>query len=175
MITIEKLVKKAKKGDKIAFEKLFLSYRDEIYKTAYIYVGNKEDALDVVQESALKSFKSIHTLKNNKYFKTWLIKIVISSSIDILRKNKKIIQINPEYLESIAVTDNENVSLSIYLQNLIQELNEREKSVILLRYFHDNTLQEIAAALNIPLGTTKTILYRSLEKLRKTGKKEDIL
>ncbi|WP_148357383.1 sigma-70 family RNA polymerase sigma factor [Peribacillus simplex] len=172
---IERLVRKAQKGDKNAFEKLFQNYKEEIYRTAFIYMRTQEDSLDIVQEVAYKAFKSIKFLKEPKYFKTWLIKIVITCSIDMLRQHNKIFSIKPEHMELITIGKEEDIALSLYLQTLIEEISETEKSVILLKYFHDYTLNEIAITLDMPLGTIKTTLYRALEKLRKRLNKEDIL
>lgn len=77
-------MKKAQKGNDEAFLKLFQEYEKDIYRTAFVYVKNQEDALDIVQETAYRSFKSIKDLKEPKYFKTWLIRIAISCAIDIL-------------------------------------------------------------------------------------------
>ena len=72
------LIKKAQKGNDKAFLTLFQQYEQDIYRTAFVYVKNQSDALDVVQETAYRSFKSIKDLKEPKYFKTWLIRIAIS-------------------------------------------------------------------------------------------------
>ncbi|WP_306220574.1 sigma-70 family RNA polymerase sigma factor [Cohnella sp. WQ 127256] len=83
------LVKRAQRGDGIAYLELYQQYEDDIYRTAYVYLGNQEDALDVVQETAYRSYKFIGKLKEPQHFKTWLIKITISCAIDLLRKRKK--------------------------------------------------------------------------------------
>lgn len=136
---------------------------------AFIYVKNQNDALDVVQETAYRSFQKIDTLKNPEYFKTWLIKIAINCSIELIRKNKKVIELKPEYEEFIGIED-EDISLAVTLKDLIEQLNEDEKGIIILRFYHDYSLKEIADLLNMPLGTIKSVLYRALIKLRKKFK-----
>lgn len=160
------LVKEAQKGNDHAFLKLFQEYENEIYRTAFVYVKNQEDALDVVQETAYRAFKSIKNLKEPKYLKTWMIKIAISCSIDVLRKQKKVVELNLKVEKVLSSKEEKDVSLSMTLENLIQLLNEKEKKVIILRYYFDFTIKEVSETLNIPLGTTKTILYRGLNKLR---------
>lgn len=77
-------MKKAQKGNDEAFLTLFQQYEVEIYRVAYVYVKNKEDALDVVQEVAYQSFKKIDTLNNPEYFKTWLMKITMNCAINLI-------------------------------------------------------------------------------------------
>lgn len=136
---------------------------------AFVYVKNKDDALDVVQELAYQSFKKINTLKTPEYFKTWLMKITINCSINVIRKNKKVFYLKPEYEEFIG-TENEDISLSISLRALIEALEENEKSIVLLRFYQNYTFKEISEILDIPLGTAKSVLYRAIEKIRKQFK-----
>ncbi len=86
-------MKKAQSGDDEAFLELFQEYENVIYRMAYVYVKNQADALDVVQEVAYRSFKNIKTLNKPEFFKTWLIKIAISCSIDCINKNKKVVHL----------------------------------------------------------------------------------
>lgn len=140
---------------------------------AYVYVKNSDDALDVVQETAYKSFTQIKTLKNPEYFKTWLIRITINISLDFLKKQKKIVYLNTEHTESLSANP-EDASLQITLESLMERLTEQEKSIVLLRYYADQTMSEIAKTLDIPIGTVKTVLYRALNKLRTQMTREDI-
>jgi RNA polymerase sigma-70 factor, ECF subfamily len=168
-----KLIKKAQKGNDKAFLELFQQYEQDLYRMAFIYVKNQNDAMDVVQETAYRSFKSIKELKEPKYFKTWLMRIAISCSIDLLRKRKNIVLLKPEFAEFTTEAAQEVDILGIDLKDLIEKLHEEEKSVILLKFYQQMTFKEIADTLQLPLGTVKTILYRSLGKLRKTLKEEE--
>ena len=168
------LIKKAQKGNDKAFLTLFQQYEQDIYRTAFVYVKNPSDALDVVQETAYRSFKSIKNLKEPKYFKTWLIRIAISCAIDLLRKKKNVVQMKPEYVEFISDDVNEDIDLEMTVRDLIERLNEDEKSVIILRFYEGLTIKEISEELDIPLGTAKTILYRALDKLRKNLKGDGV-
>ncbi|WP_375162872.1 sigma-70 family RNA polymerase sigma factor [Rossellomorea sp. SC111] len=169
---MSRLVKKSQKGDDKAFLKIFQQYEEDIYRMAYVYVKNENDALDVVQEVAYRAFKNIGTLKNPAYFKTWLTKIAITSALNILKKNKKVVQLKPEYEEYIGLEDQDTL-LSITLHELLEKLNEEEKSLVTLRFYEGYSFKEIAEILEIPLGTAKTILYRALGKLRKHMKEVD--
>ncbi len=174
MTEILSLVRKAQQGDKKAYIELFQQYEETIYRTAYVYLCNQEDALDVVQETAYRSFKSIAALADPQYFKTWLIKIAINCALDLLRRRKNVVQFKPEYHELITSDEDEDIPLSLSLKDLIDSLDEEEKKVIILRYYHDYTIRETTEILDMPLGTGKTILYRALGKLRKRAKEEDV-
>ncbi|GGM24157.1 DNA-directed RNA polymerase sigma-70 factor [Paraliobacillus quinghaiensis] len=165
-------MKKAQKGNEKAFLKLFQEYETDIYRMAFVYVKNKHDALDVVQEVAYRSFKTIHTLREPAYCKTWLMKITINCAIDLIKRNKKIVPIKADYEAFMGVVD-ADIPLALTLEDLIDDLKEDEKSVVLLRFYHDLSFKEIAETLDIPLGTAKSILYRSLRKLRSAYVKGD--
>lgn len=160
-------MKKAQKGNEDTFLILFQKYEHDIYRTAFVFVKNQNDALDVVQETAYQSFKSIKNLKEPKYFKTWLMRITINCALDLLRKQKDVVQMKPEFVGSISGDVNEDIILEMTTRDLIERLNEDEKSVIILRFYEDLTIKEVSETLGIPLGTAKTILYRALNKLRK--------
>ncbi|MGM7681326.1 RNA polymerase sigma factor [Cytobacillus sp. Hm23] len=166
-------MKKAQKRDDQAFLTLFEHYQEDKYRIAYVYVKNQSDALDVVQEVAYRSFKKIHTLKNPKYFKTWLLKITINCAIDLTRKNNKVIQLETEH-EKFMGSEDGDVSLSVTLEELLNQLNEDEKSIIILKFYQGYSLKEIADLLKMPLGTAKSVFYRALHKLRKKFKEAQI-
>lgn len=163
---MEKLVKKARRGNDEAFLILFQQYEAQIYRMAYVYVKDENDALDIVQETAYRSFKAIRSLKEPQYFKTWLLRIAIHSALDFLRKKEKVTGFEPIEADYIEGNFEDELLLKINLQDLINRLNEGEKTIVLLKYEEDLTFQEIANLLNMPLGSVKTILYQALKKLR---------
>lgn len=174
MKSIIQLVKKAQQGDDQAFLKIFQHFQDDMYRMAYVYMKNQEDALDVVQEVAYQSFKNFHTLKSPEYLKTWLMKITINSAINTINKRRKVVQLNAQHKEFIGAEMEEDIPLSVSLQDIMECLQEDEKSVVLLRFYQNYTFKEISQALEIPLGTAKSILYRALNKLRKELKEGDV-
>lgn len=163
-----RLVKKAQKGDDEAFLRLFQQYEHDIYRTAFVYMKNKHDSLDIVQEIAYKSFKKIDTLRTPAYFKTWLIRMTINTALNALKKEKRIVPLTPDH-ESFIEGEDPDLPETFSLHQLIEELPAYEKSVVLLKYYYGYTFPEIAELLHIPLGTAKSILYRALRILRKEG------
>lgn len=132
---------------------------------AFVYMKNEHDAVDVVQETILRAYEKMNTLKEPAYFKTWLIKIVINTCLSKLKRAEKVIHIDEKQLASLQVRPSD-ISLKLTVQNLIEELSNEEKNVILLHFFQGYTFKETSELLEMPLGTAKSICYRALNKLR---------
>lgn len=146
-------------------EKAILTYYKDMYRLAFSYVRNEEEAEDIVQESVYSAMKHADSVRDIKKIKSFLLSIVVHKALDILKKNKKVISIedNPE-AENIGRNDKYE---DVDLKNAIEILSPVEQTVIELRYFEDLQLNEIATALGKNENTVKTILYRSLSKLKK--------
>lgn len=144
--------------------------KEQFYRISYSYMKNKDEALDVLQESIYKGYISLEKLKSSEYMKTWFTRILINTAINSLNKMKKI-----SFLEdnNTSQSDNYNSKTKDYshddkmdLWNALEKLSEKEKSIVVLRYFEDYKLEEISDTLEIPLSTAKSTLYRALEKLK---------
>ncbi len=160
-----KLIKKAIKGNKECLEELLILHGDQLYRTAYLYVRNHEDALDAVQETSYKAFLSIGQLKNEKFFLTWLTKILINCAYDVLKKSKKELPLN-NFVE-LTTDKREKSEENLDLLEAVNKLNEKHKNAIILFYFQDLPISEIAKVMNIPENTVKTYLSRGKERLKK--------
>ena len=86
---MEILVKKAKKGDTDAFAQLIRMNAQSMYKVAWAYLKNEEDAADAIQETILICYEKLGTLKKSKYFKTWLIRILMNQCNDLLKTRRR--------------------------------------------------------------------------------------
>lgn len=160
-----KLVRKAIKGNKNALEDLLILHGDQLYRTAYLYVGNREDALDVVQETAYKALLAVGQLKNEKFFLTWLTKILIHCSYDVLKKKKS--EIPLEKMIDLSMSKKENKDECLDLVEAISQLKNQYRSAIILFYFHDLPINEVAKTMNVPENTVKTYLRRGKDQLKK--------
>lgn len=165
-----KLIVKAKKGDAIAFQQLIHLEKEKLYKMAFIYMRNEEDALEVFQETLYLAFKSIAKLKNDQYFSTWIIRILINTSISTLRKKKRVVFINKEMWDNIPAEEMVETDVQMDLLNALNEIDEKYKTVLLLRYYQDYTIQQIAAILDCPEGTVKTNIRRGIAILKEKMK-----
>ena len=160
------LVKKAIKGDRNSFEELINIYFDRLYKEAYLRCKYEDDAKEIVQETIYKAYKNINTLKEPKYFKTWISKILINVANDYLRKNG-MIDLNHKEDDYICEVHNDNnVEVKIDLYNAIDELEDKYKDAIILRYINDLKLEEISIILDRPVNTIKTHLRKAIKDMK---------
>ena len=144
-------------------KKYIVDNKESLYRFAYSYVKNQDDALDIVQDSICKSLTKIDTLKDIDNIKPWIYKIISNCAIDYIRKNKKYVINNDLDLDdSISYDTYENIDL----QKALDELPEKYKTIVILRYFEDMKISEIAQVLDENTNTIKTRLYKALDKLK---------
>lgn len=139
--------------------------RESHYRLAYSYVKNPDDALDVIQESVCKAIQSAHTLKSSEFIKTWYYRIIINTALDLLRKQKKLIPVNDDTFAGLS-SDESDPSEALDLYHALDRLPDPYRTVVVLRYFEDMTLEDIAEVTGLNLSTVKTRLYKSLRLLR---------
>jgi RNA polymerase sigma-70 factor (ECF subfamily) len=160
-------VLQAMHGDGQCFYKIVEEKKQSIYRMAYSYTHNVEDALDIVQETVYKAYVSIAKLKNPEFFGTWFYRIAVNCALDFVKKNNKIVILTDDVLENMtghSVT--EDTEDSITLEQALGTLSEKYRTVVVLRFFEELSLEEIATVLEIPISTVKSRLYRALEKLK---------
>lgn len=165
---MEQEVKEARKGSGQAFYCLISRHREQLYKTAWHYLHNEQDALEAVQEVTCRAFMKIGQLKEPAYFSTWLVRIMIHYCLDELKRTKRVIPAEACGTETADAGIEPDIRLD--LADCIQTLKPRYRDVIVLRYYEDMSVEAIAAALNRPEGTVKTWISRGLGQLRKTMK-----
>jgi RNA polymerase sigma factor (sigma-70 family) len=169
------LVEKWQTGDVHAFEELFRQYERLVYRTAYLITGGKESAEDVLQEVFVSVWKFRGTYDSEKgKITTWLHRITVNECLR--KKSRKTHQtvsieekgIDPPEMKRQNQPEEIAISKMEYEQLLkaMEALDTKHRSVLVLRYFNDLSYQEIAEALEIPLGTVKSRLNQSLKYLK---------
>lgn len=157
-------------GDQEAFETLYYRYRDWVYNLARRFTGNRQDALDVLQETFIYLLGKFPNFILKASMTTFLYPVVKHLSLNIGRKNR-LSQSDRDSLTEIAAP--ESMESPQYRSELAAALNvlpEEQREVLLMRFVDEMSLQEIAEALNIALGTVKSRLHRALEILRKDSR-----
>lgn len=161
------LIKKAIKGDHNALGKILRKKHAYIYKMAYIYIGNKEDALDIMQEATIQSMKSIHTLKEPDYFLTWFCTIMARQASKVINQKIKIraLQNTSEFEESADLSKNTNQTIDVL--EAVTSLEDKYRLTLQLYYYQDFSVKEISELLTVPEGTVKTNLKRGRDALKR--------
>lgn len=179
-MTENELIKKCKKGNREAFDKLFEMYQQQVINIAYSMLSDREDALDAAQEVFVRVYRNIKSFKEQSSFTTWLYRITSNVCSDMLRKRQrsaKVISINQMSDENKDIdipdtspTPEDNVFMNErqrLVRQAIDELREEYRVVITLCDIEDMNYDDIAEMLNLPKGTVKSRINRARAALKK--------
>lgn len=165
---MESLIKKAQKGGEEAFIQAITEYMPVMYKVARTRLLSEDDIGDAIQESILTAFKNLQSLKNFKYFRTWLIRILINQCNDITRQNSKVICMG-SYEEADMLTKgvcDDNIVSEMDFNHILMQLSIEYRTVVVLYYVNGFNTREISEILNEKEGTIKSKLSRAREQLK---------
>ena len=176
------LVQRAKGGEMSAFRELVEHHKKKIYYLAYDLSGNHYDAEDLSQEVFIRAFRSLKNFRGDASWSSYLYRITVNVAISHNRKKSVARLLLSNNLEEdhqteIESGDGESIQnpessagaslMQRHLANALGKLSSRERSIFVLRHYHDLPLKEIAQSLQINLGTVKSLLFRALKKLQK--------
>ena len=117
--------------------------------------------MDIVQESAYRAMKNSSSVKQAEYASTWVYRVVVNTALDFIRKNRK---------ETVGIEDVDSAHEDRYMDfdvwDSLEKLDQKDRTIIILRYFEDRKLEDIAQIINENVNTVKTRLYRALKKLK---------
>ena len=141
--------------------------QERFYRIAYTYVKSREDALDVIHDAIVKALQSYHTLRRPEYAKTWFYRILINECNSFLRKNRRLLS----WEDGLAQQASENL-FDIYkdeyidLYAAVKKLSPDMKTAVVLRFFEEMKLEEIAEITSTNLDTVKSRMRRALNYLK---------
>jgi len=182
VIPIEaRMARRALKGDQQAFAEIVALYQDKLYHMAFRMLGSRQEAEDVTQEAFLRVYRNLDRYDESLKFSTWIYRIATNLCIDRLRKRRMSYSLDAESNEhdgldgyALIPSDDRTPESEMLLsetQRIVREAIEtlpaKYKSVMVLRYLHDLSLQEIGEILDMPVTTVKTRVHRGREFLRK--------
>lgn len=156
----KKLIEKAVQKDPDAFCSLLQMHAQDMYRVALAILMNDEDVADALQDVALTCWDKITTLRNPEYFKTWLIRIVINKSREMLRRSRRY-----AYIEDVPETATYD-ECNIELKEALRSLDEKYRVPVILFYYEGYDTGEISKILKLPGSTVRTRLQRAREKLK---------
>lgn len=160
---MKELAEKAIHGDVDAFLELMDRNSLSMYKVARGILNQDADVADAIQDTILKCFEKIHTLKKPEYFKTWMIRILINECNQILRHYQKV-RLPGEFQE----TASEEMSLAEFeFKEMLNLVDEKYRVILILYYVQGFQISEIAELLDLNENTVKTRLSRAREQIRR--------
>jgi len=168
----ELLVRRAKSGDSEAFGQLVQIYQNQILYLAYDFMGDYEQARDIAQDIFMKAFNGIDSFEQRSSFGTWLKRIAVNTCKDALRKKQRM----PEKTNlKPQLTSPENADRSDGHRDIIKKgfinLSANQKTAVVLRYFHGETISQIAEIMNINENTVRIHIHRAVQKIRQSLRK----
>lgn len=176
-----KLIEACQTGDQTAFEQLYRNYSRDVFSLAYRLTGSSQDAEEITQEVFVSVYRNLGRFQFQSAFSTWLYRIVVRRAADAFRKIKKVwarrVPLETDepggpiaYLSDDRETPRDAMQESSREQQIeraIAELGEKHRAIIILRYIHDMSYEEIADILECRLGTVKSRLNRAHRLLHK--------
>ena len=172
------LVAQSLRGDTSAFGELVLRHQDRLYNTVYRLLDNADDAQDVVQEAFLNAYQSLRLFKGDAQFFTWLYRIAVNSAISLRRKRRVVLTTDTppagrlalEPVDESEVTNPghalERAEDERRLQDALNRLTPEYRAVLVLKEIEGLKYEEIAATLQVPIGTVRSRLHRARLELR---------
>jgi len=164
--------------NKLNFDDCYKEFSQKLYGVAFRMVGNHEDALDIVQGSFLKAYKNWDKFQGNSKISTWLYRIVMNLSYDLLRRRNKIKKV--EFIENYKIRNNDfggerTIEEELLLKKIkeeIEKLTPKQKTIFILRTYEELSYQEIANVIHSRVGTVKATYFQIIQKLRKNLKEK---
>lgn len=139
--------------------------KERLYRLAFSYVKNRDDALDVVQHSIYKALSARGTLHKAQSLRSWVYRIVVTTALDVLRQKQRFKPVGEEILQLHQLVGEDRLA-DFDLERILDAMDPKYKTVIVLRYFEGLKIEEIAEVLQENVNTVKTRLYKALGILR---------
>ena len=147
------------------YEELYKEYYSIVSKVAYSYTRNIEDSQDIAQEVFIKLYRAHRVFNDDDHLTKWLIRVTINKSIDLLRQKKREIIVDTEYVNNLQDKE-EHDEKSLVMYDAVGSLKDIYKTVIILHYYDDYSIKDIASILKISENNVKVRLNRAREKLK---------
>jgi len=169
----QELIELINQGDPDAFEALYRRYRDWVYRLAWRFTGNQQDTLDVLQETFTYLLGKFPGFSLTASMTSFLYPVVRHISLTIRSKSRRFTS-DEEILGKLTAPALKDAQGSrSELATVLTILPDEQREVLLMRFVDDMTLEEIATALNIPLGTVKSRMHNALKRLRHDRRTQD--
>jgi RNA polymerase sigma-70 factor (ECF subfamily) len=168
------LLERAVEGNRQAFRDIISLYQQKVFLLAYSILRNREDALDVVQETFMRLYQKLDAYEKDRNFQAWLLQIAKNLSIDYYRKHnarRRELESNRSVEDlHLAAGDHRSNPASSELRRVIsrclEKLGERQRLIFVMRHFNGLEYREIAQILGISVGTVKSLHFKAVRNLK---------
>lgn len=163
-------IKRAKNGDVDEIGQLIVDNMQSLYRVAFSILRNDEEIYDAISNTTVIVFEKIKTLKKEEFFKTWLTRILMNECYKIYNQNKKIVHLETYKQEELSYND---TYVDLEMKTFIKSLDKDLQKIIILYYFEEFSVKEIAELVKVPEGTVKSRLSRARNELSKLFKLDE--
>ena len=170
--SLDDLVRRARQGDQAAWEALVRQHQEPVFRLAYLFLGDADEAEDVAQESLVRAYLALERFDTSRPLRPWLLSIAANQARNrrrslgrFIKAWQKLVQEQPAYIQSER-NGNTRRWQSQELVTAVRRLDQNEQQIIYLRYFLELSVDETAQALEVAPGTVKSRLHRALHRLR---------
>jgi len=174
------LIDRVRRGDMQAFSELVENSKVKVFRLAFNLTGNRHDAEDLSQDVFVKAYRSLSKFRGDAKWSTWLYRITVNTCMDHKRSNSgKGKEVRYEYDDGEpahdfepshdAILPDRNAESGLiqkHIEAALRNLSDQERSVFVLRHYHDCSLKQIAETMEIAEGTVKSYLYRAIQQLQ---------
>jgi len=140
-----------------------VNHYEKYYRIAYSYTFQEQDAMDIVQEGAYRAILKRDSLKNPEYADTWICRIMMNEAVRFLEKYRG----RTVTMEEMPEEGREDERADLDLRRALSKLDAQEREIVVLRYFEEEKLTDIAKVMGLKVNTVKSRLYRAVEKLKR--------
>jgi len=171
---VSALLRGIREGDRQSFVRLVTLYQKKVYLLAYSYFKNREDAMEILQETFLRFYQKVDMYQEGRNFQSWLLQIAKNLCIDYDRKHYK----RRREMESLKTVEELNLAaenegreerssdLKDIFGRCLEQLAERQRMIFTMRHYNGLKYQEIARILGISIGTVKSLHFKAVQNLR---------
>ncbi len=163
------LVERARRGDREAFDELVLRHQEVVFRIAYGMLGNREDALDVVQETFFRAYRSLKRFRGESSFRFWVERIATRLCVSRYRRRRVFVELGAIFGLGKSFAFDERIDAQRGVEALgdaLGELSPKERAAFTLR-MEGHSIAQISDVLGVAQGTVKSLLHRAVQKLRK--------
>lgn len=161
----KEIIEQAKNGDERSMTELFLNYKDYVMRSAFIMLRSKDEAEDVTENVFFKIFTNLRSFDMERDFHPWLSRIIRNECYSYLKKHRRLVNNSDSWLESINSEDTHPETIKL-VQSILEQLSQKEREIIQLRFYQELTFEEIAKVLSTTVGNVKVRIHRAIKKLK---------